>query len=117
LPGESGEISLIFCLSDPAVLRKSRIVAPTYRISTTHPVMNRRQQTEAEAFLRSNEYAAARAPDFTQQPPTKVWRQGAALGGRAGVTAAIPASQKCGLESRWRLRKSKTFPFQALQPR
>jgi hypothetical protein len=34
--------------------------------------MNRRQQTEAEAFLRSNEYAATRVPDFTHQPPSKV---------------------------------------------
>ena len=34
--------------------------------------MNRRQQSEAQALLRSNEYAATRLPDFTHQPPTKV---------------------------------------------
>lgn len=34
--------------------------------------MNRRQQTEAQALLRSNEYAATRVSDFTHQPHTKV---------------------------------------------
>lgn len=34
--------------------------------------MKRRQQHEAQALLRANEYAATRQPDFAHQPPTKV---------------------------------------------
>lgn len=34
--------------------------------------MNRRQQNEAQALIRSSEFAATRVPDFTHQPATPV---------------------------------------------
>ena len=44
--------------------------------------MNRRQQHVAQAFLRANEFAATRLPDFTHQPPTKVDLKFASARGR-----------------------------------
>jgi hypothetical protein len=49
--------------------------------------MTRRQQTEAQALLRSSEFAATRLADFTHQPPTKV--DAKYLSARTRLTTAI----------------------------
>lgn len=49
--------------------------------------MNRRQQNQAQAFLRSSEFAATLLADFTHQPPTKVDAKFASA--RARLIAAI----------------------------
>ena len=48
--------------------------------------MNNRQQSEAQALLRSSEFAATRLADFTHQPPTKVDLKFASARGRLLTT-------------------------------